>query len=99
MMTLALAFAAPAVAASPAVSTGDFEGQKFEYATRLGAADTILIEGKFVRGDDFSFTVKPSGYVTGEVGRRSVSFRVSKEERDSLASSLKRAAEPQVASR
>jgi len=99
MMTLALALAAPAVAGSPAVSTGSFEGQKFEYASRMADADTILIEGKFVQGEAFRFAVKPSGTVNGTVGAIPVTFRVSRQERDALVKSLSRTAEPQIASR
>ncbi len=96
IFAIALGFAAPAVA-EPRLATGSFEGQSFEYQSKLGNADTILIEGKFVDGGDrFRFTVRPSGRVSGEVGDREVRFQVPKEERDRLAKSLK-ASEPQVA--
>jgi hypothetical protein len=86
-MTLALAFAAPAAAEAPLVK-GSFEGQPFEYSSRLGAKDAILIEGRFVRGEQFRFTVKPGGRVNGEVGSRAVSFTVSKAEWEKLARSV-----------
>ncbi|QIK77878.1 hypothetical protein G7077_02070 [Sphingomonas piscis] len=92
---IALGFAAPAIAGSvKPVSIGSFEGQKFEYSTRLADADAVVIEGKFVRGDAFRFTVKPDGHVVGDVGSKEVAFRVSKKEADELAASLKT---PQIA--
>ena len=87
LMTLALAFAAPAAAEAP-LAKGSYEGQTFEYSARPGAKETILIEGRFVKGERFAFTVRPSGRVVGEVADRAVSFTVSKAQRDRLARSV-----------
>lgn len=87
LMTLALAFAAPAAAEAP-LAKGSFEGQEFEYTSRQGDNDNVVIEGRFVQGDRFSFTVKPSGRVRGEVGNTPVTFTVSKAHREKLAKSV-----------
>lgn len=86
LITLALAFAAPAAAEAPL--KGSYEGQAFEYSTRQGTKDTVVIEGRFVKGERFNFTVRPSGRVVGAVGDRAVAFDVSKASRDELAKSL-----------
>ena len=87
LMTLALAFAAPAAAEAP-VAKGSFEGQPFEYSSRQGANDNVVIEGRFVRGERFSFTVRPSGRVNGVVGSTPVVFTVPKAQRDKLAKAV-----------
>ena len=86
LMTLALALAAPAAAEAPL--KGSYEGQTFEYSTRRGANETVLIEGRLVRGDSFRFTVRPSGRVDGEVGDNPVTFNISKASREKLAKSV-----------
>lgn len=87
LMTLALAFAAPAAAEAP-LAKGSYEGQAFEYSSRPSANDAVVIEGRFVRGERFRFTVKPGGRVTGEVGSTPVSFTVTKVQWERLARSV-----------
>ena len=87
-LSLAIAFAVPAAAEAP-LAKGSFEGQTFEYASRLGANDAVVIEGRFIRGDRFRFTVKPSGHVSGEVGETPVTFVVSKKQYAKLAQKLR----------
>ena len=94
LMTLALAFAAPAAAEAP-LAKGSFEGQSFEYSSRPAANDTVVIEGRFLRGERFSFTVRPSGRVSGAVGSTPVTFSVSKAQWEKLAKSV--SAQPQLA--
>ena len=96
IVALALGFAAPAVADTARV-TSSYEGEKFEYVSRLGEADAVRIEGKFLKsGEPFTFTVKPSGRVDGFVGQTPVSFKISRKQHDAIARPLK-VVEPQLA--
>ena len=94
---LALGLAAP-VAAGPAPVTSSYEGEKFEYVSRLGKGDAVHLDGKFLkRGEAFTFPVRPSGRVDGFVGEAPVSFTVSRRQHQAIARQLK-VAEPMVAS-
>ena len=96
IVALALGFAAPA-AADTAPVTASYEGETFEYVSRLGKADAVLIDGKFLKsGEPFTFTVKPSGRVDGFVGGTAVNFKVSRKQHEAIAKSLK-ALEPRLA--
>lgn len=99
MISFALAFAAPAVAGGPSFTgAGSYEGERFEYTSRLTEGDKIRIEGKFVkRGEQFTYVVKPSGLVEGFVGNTAVSFHVSRSKRDRIAEQLKAGSEPAFA--
>lgn len=96
IVALALGLAAPAFAGTARV-TSSYEGETFEYVSRLDKADAVRIEGKFLKsGEAFTFTVKPSGRVNGFVGATPVSFKVSRKQHEAIAKPLK-IAEPQLA--
>lgn len=99
MIGFALVFAAPAVAGGPSFTgSGTYEGERFEYTSRLAEGDKIRIDGKFVRrGEQFTYVVKPSGLVEGFVGNTAVNFHVSRAKRDRIVAQLKAGSEPAFA--
>lgn len=99
LITLAIAFAAPATAGGPsALAVGTFEGEQYEYTTRLAEKDKVLIEGKFVkRGEQFSYVVKPSGRVEGFVGNTAVTFQVPRATHARISAELKAGSQPTFA--
>jgi hypothetical protein len=87
LITLALAFATPAAAQSPVVRAS-VDGREIQYTTREDGKKNVIIEGEFTGGERFRFTVKPSGYVKGEVGSTPVAFAVSRAQQEKLARSV-----------
>lgn len=99
MITLALAFAMPAIAAEPTVvGSGSFERDTFEYSSSFADGDKIKIEGKFLKsGLEFAYVVKPGGLVEGFAGDTPVRFHVSRAQRNRLANQINAARQPSFA--
>jgi hypothetical protein len=88
LMAVAFAAATPALAA-PVKQIGEGDGVRFEYASELRAGGIIRIDGVMLdTREHFRLEVARNGLVNGRFGMWPVTYRVSKETRDSLAAQL-----------
>jgi len=98
LVTTTLLFAAPTLAAEPAMVVTKKDGHRFEYAKELQPGDRVRLYGRYHNiNQPFSFVVEPNGAVHGEVGNVPVRFSIKRKQRDSLVASLKRAEPVHVA--
>jgi hypothetical protein len=88
LAALTFAAASPALAA-PLTQIGEGDGERFEYSSELRADGTIHIDGVLLSSrEHFRLDVARNGRVNGRFGMWPVSYRVTKETRDSLAAKL-----------
>ena len=95
----ALLAPAAALAATPAMTIGERDGVRFEYASQLKDNGQIQLVGKLLaNGEPFDLTVEPGGLVHGDIGYSYVEFSVSRRQREKLVGEVaSRAALPVAA--